>query len=386
MIKRLFSAILILVMLISTTAPMTVNAAENRGILVLVQTEEDGKFVAYRDISSWHSYGGALIDAKEICRILGFKYTESETKFCLIKGKQKLVFTDDYYTYKYNNGTKTVNKTALAPVSGGYYISRYCYYGALENFGVSTKYFTKSQAAMNDLYGYRGVICYSTVGKITSFPNINDIIDEEGNAINNNSEEKIDDPILKGYSGTININGVEIPKLKKFAKIRDYYWGCDIKGNTPLEDAIELFSLEMRKDIMELNDADNPGEFARVTVLDDSMVGQFEGDFTMSPLRLRKQTDEKGNRYYEIYLSVRLRKNPKPTRINPDYSQVLNDTLKLFTACISSTPEKLYETIYVACEEDSSVLSETKWTTVGDCKVKYRVENRHAIIFSIKAK
>lgn len=216
----------------------------------------------------------------------------------------------------------------------------------------------------------------------------------DGFKVNSNGEwteapspnERPGNDTSNGYDGYINIGGVDIPKLKNFADnaLTDPkgVWGADISGDRQLEDAIEEFSYNMKNDIINLGDKSNSGKHAQIAVTDYSIAAEINGDSTQSALILSKKDG-----HYEIYISSRLTYTEEDKELgNSDYTSIGNNALRLFCSVITPDGDLLYDTIFKAAEIDSSIIKKDSYTTFGNFQIKYRVEDRKAIVFSIKSK
>ncbi len=370
--KRLIGLLLIFTLIISLFAVPDMAEAATKSYLVLIETKE-GKWTAYKDLA-YANGDYQMVKAYSTSIALGLTYKNNDKTLTIQNGKKKLTLTKNSKSYKYYNGSSTSKKTAKYKTYAAKIANKSTYvahYATLSNLSVYTQYYTGSKATDYKILGYKGVICYSTVGKITSLPNIKNVVNTDGKKLNtdttteNNNDNSNNNDKTVGYKGTVTIGKTKIPKLDGFSNLyKDPtgHWGADVTGNTPLEDSIDEFSVELKKEIAKMNIEDNPGENADIKVNDSVIIAQISGDSMLSPLRLYK-TDYG----YRIYISNRLSKNTNPNEA--DYSKVLQDTLYLYTAIISSEPKILYDSLYKDFEEDAFI-SETSWTTIGDCKVQ----------------
>jgi len=141
-----------------------------------------------------------------------------------------------------------------------------------------------------------------------------------------------------------------------------------------------MFSEQLKKDIAAKKIERNPGEDAGIIILDNSMIGQIHGSVNLSPLILSKEND-----HYEIYISSRLSKNPNKNQA--DYSKEAQAILRVFCASISNSEDELFTAIYESAETDNTHgINKNSYVTIGDCQVKYRVEQGQAVIYQIKVK
>lgn len=356
------------------------NEPAKKAPLVLIQTKKNGKWTYYDNLATVTEDGQVMVKALAIANVFGFERRYFAGELRITNYPKELIYTPESKQYRQYHKSASIgsgipiktNKSAeVAMYTDWNYGLDMIHYKTLD-YLVNVNTYTDDQIVDYKAMGYDSILCYSSAGKITRVPDIKNII---------KAKEK---PVYKEYA---NIGGVEIPKLTKFAKsaLSDSNWGFDSWewGYRPLEYALDEYSVQMRSDIMNGNMYNNPGEFARISVLDQAVQAQINGDSTMSVLRLRKADD-----HYEIYISAPLDfpKDKDPKKTSRDYTKIVNNVMKLFCTMISSTPDELYKVIYTSWEEDSSVISKKKWTVVGDSKVRYRVENRHAGIYSIKAK
>ena len=144
--------------------------AKDKGYLVLTLTEKGGPWIAHEDMAMKDSKGGAHVVAEDICKVLGLDYKETKDGFKLSSGDKSLSFTYGRTTCIYTNGNKSIEKYPPLPASYDSF-----YYALLYYLSVQVQYYTRTQAEENGICGYAGVICYSTVGNITRFPNLNNI-------------------------------------------------------------------------------------------------------------------------------------------------------------------------------------------------------------------
>lgn len=87
------------------------------------------------------------------------------------------------------------------------------------------------------------------------------------------------------------------------------------------------------------------------------------------------KTDE----YYAIYLYCVLNEN---TENNEDINEIKmnNKVLKMFLSTITSTPNEVFDALYKDYEIDSTI-SETKYSNIGDCKIKSEIMQRYVIYY-----
>ncbi|MDF2844196.1 MAG: hypothetical protein K0R00_2622 [Herbinix sp.] len=374
--KRLIGLLMILTMLISLVAvPDMAKAATS--YLVLIETKA-GKWTAYNDLA--YTKGDYLIvKGYSISKALGLTYKNNDKTLTIQNGKKKLTLTKNSKSYEYYNGSSTSKKTAAYKTYAATIAKKSTYvlhYNVLGNL-VYSSYFKGSNKTTYK--GYSGVICYSTVGKITSLPNINNVVDTNGDKLSDTTTDN-DDTDMVGYNGYVTIGNVKVPALTDFSdayKDPTGHWGADVTGDTPLEDAIDDYSEQLKKDVAALGDEGNAGENSDIKVNDSVIIAQVNGDSMLSSLKLSK-TDFG----YEIYISSRLSKNPN--KDEADYSVIAQNTLKLFTAIISSQSQTLFDSLYEDAE-GTSFISRTSWTTIGDCQVKCII-GKGNVVYQIKAK
>lgn len=380
--KRLIGLLMILTMLISLVAVPDMAKAATKSYLVLIETKK-GKWIAYEDLA-YTSGDYLMVKAYSVSKVLGLTYKNNNKTLTIQNGKKKLTLTKNSKNYEYNNGSSTSKKTAKYKTYAAKIVKKSTYvvhYSVLENL-VSSSYFKGSDKTAYK--GYSGVICYSTVGKITSLPNINNVVDTNGDKLSDTTIDN-DDTDMVGYNGYVTIGNVKVPALTDFAEsaLTDPkgHWGADTSGDTPLEEAVKDFSEALKAEIAARNIDGNTGEYAGIKVSDTSMIGQIHGSVNLSPLILSKEED-----HYEIYISTRLSKNPNPTSESPDYSKELQSILRVFCSAISSTPDKLYTAIYDSAETDiSHGINTSSYVTIGDSQIKVTI-NKGNIVYSIKAK
>ena len=393
--KRLIGLLMILTMIISLVTVPEMAKATTKSYLVLIETKE-GKWTAYKDLA-YESGDYLMVKASATSKALSLKYKNNDENLTIQNGKKKLTLTKNSKSYKYFNGSSTTKKTAkyktYAPkiANKSTYV---VYYDVLSNLSVYTQYYTGSKATDYKVLGYNGVICYSTVGKITSLPNIKNVVNTDGKKLtadtttdNHNGNTENNNGKEVGYKGTITIGNTKIPKLTGFAggNYNNGNWGADNykdgdDNNDYLYDAIQDFSNQMKKDIAARNIDGNAGEYSGIKISNHSLIGQIHGSVNLSPLILSKKED-----HYEIYISTRLSENPNPTSESPDYSKELQSILKVFCSAISSTSDKLYTAIYDSAETDNTHgINTSSWVTVGDSQIKVTI-NKGNIVYSIKA-
>lgn len=385
--KKWIGLLMVLSLIVSLMVVPNKVQAKDKGYLVVVQKENNGGWVAYENMACASPEKNIMIQAYSMSKILGFSYKNSDNNFTIANGKKKLTFTKNSTGYKYYDGSKTINKTATYKSYSSKAFGKavnLVHYATLGNLSVYTQYYSGSKAADYKVLGYKGIVCYSTIGKITSIPNINKVVDINGNKLENDTSNYGNSNF--GYDGTITIGGVHIPKLDGFSDAYDDttgHWGADVKGNTPLEDSIREYSAQMKKDIIALNDESNGGSTAKISVSDNTILVEANGDSTLSAIRLYKT-----NNGYEIYLSTALVYTDYDKKMgNANYTKISNNALRLLCAIISSESETLYKAIYSEWEGNNDYgINKTSYVDVGDCQVKYRTENGHAGIYSIKAK
>lgn len=392
--KKWIGLLMVLSFIVSLMVVPNNVQAKDKGYLVLVQNENG--WVAYENMACTSPKNNIMIRAYSVSKILGLSYKNSDKNFTIANGKKKLTFTKNSTKYKYYDGIKTVNKTATYKSYSSKAFGKavnLVHYSIFNSLSVYTQYYAGSKATDYKVLGYKGIICFSTIGKITNIPNINKVVDTNGNKLendtnnngNNNGNSNGNSNV--GYDGSVTIGGVQIPKLPGFSDAYDDstgHWGNDVKGDTPLEDAIKEFSAQMKKDIIALNDDDNSGIDSSIKVSDNTIIAQIDGDSTQSVLRLSKSNDN-GTPIYEIYVNVRLKFNSEWSLDGIDYTPIYRDVLKLYSYCITNNGNSLYQNIYNHAEIDSSIISKTSWKTIDNYQIKYRAENG-ALIYSIKAK
>lgn len=409
--KQLLGILMCLMMLVSTISIPKIAYAKDKGYLVLIQTSKNGKWQAYEDLVSKSPKGNLMLQAYKTSKALGLTYKNSDKTFTITKGKKKLTYTKNSTSYKYYNGSKTVNKTATYKTynSKDFEISaNVIHYSTLGNV-VYTKYYTGSKTV--DFKAYKGVILLSTIGNVTTIPKPDEVTEtpeptkeptktpeptKKPEVTKKPEPTKKPDPTPtekpvkddnEGYDGSTNIGGVNIPKLPGFSDAYDDstgHWGNDVKGDTKLEDAIKEYSAQMKKDIIALNDESNGGSTAKVSVSDNTILVEANGDSTLSAIRLNKTSNG-----YEIYLSTALVYTDYDKKMgNADYTKISNNALRLLCAVISSESETLYKAIFSEWEGNNDYgINKTSYVTVGDCQVKYVSSNGNGYgIYQIKAK
>lgn len=382
--KRLIGLLMILTMLLSLVAVPDMAKAATKSYLVLIETKK-GKWIAYEDLA-YASGDYLMVKAYSTSKALGLTYKNNNKTLTIQNGKKKLTLTKNSKSYEYNNGSSTSKKTAKYKTYATKIAKKSTYvvhYSVLENL-VFTSYFKGS-----DKTAYKnnsGVICYSTVGKITSLPNINNVVDTNGDKLSDTTTDN-DDTDMVGYNGYVTIGGVQIPKLDGFTNTLDKTsWGADDytdgdDTNDYMYDALQAYSAQMIADIKAMNIEDNSGDLTQLAVKNDAISAEITGGSSNAALILSKNTEAN---CFEIYISTRLSKNPNADET--DYSKILQNTLKLFCSVISSTPDKLYTAIYDSAETDNTHgINTSSYVTIGDSQIKVTI-NKGNIVYSIKAK
>ena len=384
--KRIIGLLMILTMIVSLVAVPDMAKAATKNYLVLIETK-DGKWTSYKDLA-YSSGNYLMVKAYSTSTALGLTYKNNDKNLTIQSGKKKLTLTKNSKSYTYYNGSSTSKKTAKYKTYAAKIDKKSTYvvhYSVMKNL-VSTFYFKGSEKTAYKKYD--GVICYSLSDSNLT---LSDIPTKVPTSLPTEAPKPTEKPVEEdkkvGYDGTVTINGVQIPKLNGFAQntLKGPYWGADNyeNGERSLKDAIDEYSAQMVKDIKALNDETNPGETSQIAVTDYGIAAEVNGDSTMSALILSKKED-----HYEIYISTALiYTEVDKERGNANYTKISNGILKLFCAVISSKPEELYNAIFDSYEGDEIYgINTSSWTTIGDSNVKYRIENGHAVIYSIKAK
>ena len=173
--KRLIGLLMILVMIVSLIAVPTTAQAKTKSYLVLVETEK-GSWKEYTNLDYVTGSGSLMMKASSVSKFLGLTYNNYSKTFTVSKGTKKLTFTKNSKSFNCYNGTNTSKKSSsykayTATISKSKV--NLVHYKTLGNL-VYTQYYTGKKIV--DYNEYKGVICYSTVGKITNLPSINNVI------------------------------------------------------------------------------------------------------------------------------------------------------------------------------------------------------------------
>jgi hypothetical protein len=387
--KRKLITLLILCTILSTfiSVPNLAEAKSSKGYLVLVHNDPDGNWTAYENLACASPKGNIMVKASTISKLLNLDYSTTKDGFKIADNrnsiKENLTFTKGNNQYSYYDGKKTVKKKSIYEAFTSKFFNpsaNVIHFSTLKDLDINVSYFSKNN--MTEKYkklGYSGIICFSEfyLDSIEDLPSLYQVVDTKGNEL-----VKLE-PVK--YDGYITVNEIEIPKLTGFSEAYNDptgHWGADITKNTPLEDSIDVYAEKLKKDVANLHDEGNSGENADIKVNDSVIIAQVNGDSMLSSLRLYKTKSG-----FEIYLATRLTYTETDKKLkNANYTEISNNILKLFCYIVTSDGNLLYNKIYKASEEDSSIVSEDKYTTYGNFQIKVRVENRHALIYSIKAK
>lgn len=125
-----------------------------------------------------------------------------------------------------------------------------------------------------------------------------------------------------------------------------------------------------------------PWDSAGFLVGDNAISWSFTTFSSMNSLELWR--DPSSNIYT---LEVNIRLTPGHNVLNgTDLSLYSNDILLYMCSVVSSTPDTLYANIYQDIEGEVCI-SDSSWTTVGDCKVKFDLNNSYNnhYVYLIKA-
>ncbi len=173
--KRFLGVFMALILIFSAVGfPVSVQA-KDKGYLVLTLSEKDGPWIAHEDMAKAYSKGGAQVNAKAISKALGLTYKGTIESYEISNGNQSLSFKDNRTTCIYTDGNKSVKKYPPVSNNDGSF-----YYALLYYLSVQVQYYTRTQAEDYGIYGYAGVVCYSTVGNINRFPDLKNIYTADG--------------------------------------------------------------------------------------------------------------------------------------------------------------------------------------------------------------
>ncbi len=373
--KKWISLLLVTVIsFISITAfPHSAHAEEEyKPMLVLVQTASE-KWTAYENLTCIPTKAtSTYLKAETLCKILGFSCKRSSNTFTISNGKKKLTYTLNSKKYKYYDGKTTVTRTSYSNA----YITDDAF-GDVSLVECQTmrdliyyRHFTE-HINFTDFKKYGMVLCFSKIKWPKALPNTSSIYDTNKKPWTAYNKYPI-----------VQIEPVDFPKLSSFAKgpltDPDGLWGSDVTGNTPFEDALNTYNKALLNTVLESSMEGPSCDYAGIKVSDNAIIAEVNANATIVTLRLYKEVD-----HYEIYISSSL---ARPSTGYIDYSEVLKSILHLYCKAISSTPDQLYDAIYTTWQKGSSVISKASWTTVGDAKVKFRIDNKNAGVFSVKAK
>ncbi len=340
--------------------------------LVLVQ-KESGKWTAYEDLACISTkVMGSYLKAENLCKVLGFSCKRTSNTLTISSGKEKLIYTLNSRKYKYYDGKTTVTLTAYkdAYITDDAFGDVSLIYCETMYKLIHYRHFTE-HINFTDFKNYAMVLCFSTIKWPKSLPDTSSIYDANGKPWTTYNKYPI-----------VHIEPIDFPKLSSFAKgpLTDPtgHWSSDVTGNTPFEDALNTYSATLLNTVLASSMEGPSCDYTGIKVSDNAIVAEVNANATIVTLRLYKEFD-----HYEIYISGSL---SRPSTGYIDYSEVLKSILHLYCTAISSTPDQLYDAIYTTWQNDSSVISKTSWTTVGDAKVKFRIENKNAGVFSVKSK
>ena len=366
--KKWISLLLLAISFISITlTPQTAHAEEDEWkTLTLIQTQK-GKWVVYEDFAYYPSNNdGVYFKAADLCKALGLSYKESSKTLTITYGKKKLTYTANSKKYTYYDGKSTTNLTSNYKA----YISK----GSFMIEGQTLKniigYKHKSEISATSYRNYGVVFMFSTITNNPGLPNITSLYDISGQKW-----------AYKNYP-TVKVSSVSFPSLSEFAKAplssSSKFWAADKEGDTPFEDALAKYNENLLAAIIDVGTNEQSCDYASIKVSDKAIIAEINCNTTIETIRLYKKGD-----HYEIYISGSL---GKPEYGFIDYSSVLQDILKIYCKAISSTPDELYKAIYNSWQNGEDNISKKSWTTIGDAMVTYRIENKDAGVYSIKAK
>lgn len=344
-----FIAILVVLVLCLTGLQQNAKktyASDSDQYLVIVQ-QKNGSWKAYDNLVEESDSGSLMIKAKSISKVLGLTYKKYNNGNFVIKRSAKRYNTynknSKKYTYTNNlvvSKLEALNITYTSKASK----SNVCEAGTLKTL-VNYKYF--STAYTKDDVKYKGVLCFSKYESIPVTIPVSDPV-----------PAKTPTPTPQPEPTKIMIEGVEFPVRDSFLSVKNTLsdWG----GTVPLWSELELEVDSKIVDTTDLAVSSNKIEFTH--------MGAGSNGITLV----------KASEGYKISISVKLGGSVLATQNT--------SILKAMVTTISSKPTLVYTAIFESFTSGiKHGINEKTYVTVGDCKVKVKLEDGSVIYYIKKA-
>ena len=350
-----------------------VKAAETeKKILVLIQ--KDNKWIAYDNMVVKSPKNNLMLKATTISKKLGLTYKKVDSKkFTISSGIKTLTFTKGAKNYQYKNDLSVKNyKNTYTPYTAKVDGTSYnlIHYNSLSKL-LNVKYFSTKGT---EYQGYTGVLTFSKDNKISELPKVNNVLDEKGKAFFIPTSFPTSKP---SNSGTINIGGVEVPKLSGFVPANsdtDGWFGADTKDSHPYYDATKKFDEYIIQAMTDLGE-NLLDEVNTVKYIDNTIsISPYGSHSQHQAMSLYKNTS---SNQYELTLKVRL--------YDSKYSTIYKNSLQLLLASFTNDISKLYTVIYDSMETDNlHGLNESTWTSFSNYKIKVDLSTKGEVTYLIK--
>lgn len=335
--KKAIAILLVLICFMNTGRYEREARAENHDKYLVFVQQKNGSWKEYKNLVELSENGYLMIKAKRISKALGFTYQKNNDGTFDIKRSDAIynTYTKDANDYIYSDGIEEYLK--MAPEKP--YTSKQSEYNLSQISSLSTLAYYRCFVGeeIKAYPGFDGVICYS---KYNPIPETVPIIERK--PITRPA------PVIDPEMSTVTIEGVDFPVRVSFLERNKSFsdWGGTAKLWNELEREVD----------------------GSLIISTNLAVDSDKIEFTHQGLGCDGISLSKASKGYKLSISVKL----EGTAVAVQNASILQAMI----ATISSKPSTVYEAIFTSFTTNETYgINEDTYVTVGDCRLKVKMED-----------